>query len=126
MELSTDTRTNVVVTKLGDFWVSTEKAKSIASGIDDKAGRVVIEEFGIVAMNQVFAVLTKEGYEVYQRKQSGSWQCDKKVWHEKFTKCNCVKTVIKTPEELGMATDNRSANGDGFAKFQEMKRQMLK
>lgn len=33
---------------------------------------------------------------------------------------------LKSAEELGMTTDNRSANGDGFAKFQEMKRKMLK
>lgn len=126
MELSTETKTSVIVTKLGDFWVDAHKAKSIASGMDDKAGKAVIEEFGIISMSQIYAVLTREGYEVYQKKQAGKWQCNTGVWHEKFSKCNCRKDIHRTPKELGMETDNRTELGEGYEKFKRLRDKMVK
>lgn len=124
MQLSTDVKEWVIVTRLGDFWVSAEKAKSIASGMDDKAGKASIDEVGIISMSQVYAVLTRKGYEVYQKKQSGKWECNKGTWHEKFSKCDCRLNVAQTPIELGLTEDSREAPGPGYAKYQEMREKM--
>ncbi len=86
---STSVKTSVVITRLGDFWVTEKTAREIASQMDDKGAKIVLESVGVVSMNQVFAVLTKEGYEAYQKKQNGEWKCEKGSWHEKFKQCDC-------------------------------------
>lgn len=124
MQLSTDVKEWVIVTRLGDFWVSADKAKSIASGMDDKAGKASIDEVGIISMSQVYAVLNRKGYASYQNKQSGKWECEKGTWHEKFSKCDCRTDVAHTPTQLGLTEDNREDLGPGHAKFQDMKMKM--
>lgn len=126
MEVSKELKTSVVVTRLGNFWVTSEKAKSISTGLDDKQGKVVIENIGVIAMNQIYAVLTKEGYDTYQLKESGKWQCEKGTWHEKFSKCDCRNETYRTIDELPIAKDNRDTTGEGYKKFQETRAKMIK
>lgn len=126
MELSTETKDYVIVTRLGDFWVNKEKAASVSKGLEDKSGKVMFEEFGTISMAQVFGVLNRQGYEAYQNKQNGKWQCDKKTWHDKFAKCDCRANTHKTVDQLNMAQDNREAPGEGYKKYLEMRKNLLK
>lgn len=126
MELSSEKKDYIVVTRLGDFWVNKEKAKSVRSGLGDKDGKVDFEDFGTISMGQVFGVLNREGYQEYQNKQNGKWKCEKETWHDKFTKCDCSREIYKTYDKLNISNDHNTEVGEGYKKFQKMKKKLLK
>lgn len=80
-------KNKVVVTKLGDYWVSQKQAEALATHIDkDRDGSVVLEGNRILNKS-IEGILTPEAYNIYNLKKRGGWQCRYQYWHERNQQC---------------------------------------
>lgn len=80
-------KTNVLVSRLGDFWVTAEQGKKImAIKEHDNSANIEIEG-NHISCSSIDGVLTAEAYNIYNLKKRGGWQCKYQHWHERNQQC---------------------------------------
>ena len=84
-ELSTQTM--VVITKIGDYWVTPTEASNIQMLLENTAKGMVNLEGNLIAISSIQGILTASAYEVVNYKRRFAWQCKYKYWHEKNQQC---------------------------------------
>lgn len=80
-------KTMVVVTKLGDFWVTPEQAKKIMVVKEHDPSASIDLEGNQIACHTIDGVVTPETYEKLNYKRRGGWQCKYQHWHERNQQC---------------------------------------
>jgi hypothetical protein len=77
----------VVVSKVGDFYVSKDQAEKIMRvKSQDPYGHIRLE-YNLISCNSIDAILTPSQYEIYNLKKRGGFQCKYKFWHERNQIC---------------------------------------
>jgi hypothetical protein len=80
-------KTMVVVSKLGDFWVTPERAnKVMAAKTADPQASIQLDG-NLLACHTIDGVVTAEQYDLLNIKRRGAWQCKHQKWHERGTTC---------------------------------------
>lgn len=80
-------KTMVLVSKLGDFWVTPDQGKEIiAWKKGDPFGSLDIDG-SMISCQSIDGLLTAAQYEIYNKKKNGYWQCRYEYWHERFQQC---------------------------------------
>jgi hypothetical protein len=80
-------KTMVVVSRLGDFWVSPDQARSIMQvKQNDPSGSLELEG-NLIGCSTIDGVVTAEKYDMLNMKRRGGWQCRYKKWHERGQQC---------------------------------------
>lgn len=89
------TKTNVVVTRIGDFWVSPEQGQNVMKiQQDDPNGSIVLED-NLISCRSIDGVLTAEKYAELNYKRRGGWQCKFNVWHERGQQCAHTRSMMR-------------------------------
>lgn len=89
-------KTHVLVTRLGDFWVSAERgAKAMQIKMQDNMAQIEMDGSYIVAAN-IDGLLTAAQYGDLQNKRRGLWQCGHKQWHNRNDTCYCARNAAVT------------------------------
>lgn len=80
-------KTMAVVTRLGDFWVSTDRAARLQLVMDTADTNSIELDGNIIKITAIDGILTASAYDLMNKKRQGYWQCRFQHWHEKFEKC---------------------------------------
>lgn len=92
------------------FWMSEERADTLyelISPTDASKQRPEFirlgEEKARFFRTEISGFYTPQQVEELTRRKNGQWQCVQGIWHDRFTKCECiskeVKNVVQTLEE---------------------------
>ncbi len=91
------TKQMVLVTRIGDFWLSETRAKAVMEiGNQDKQANINIEGIGWIRASSIEGLLTAEQYGNLQYKRRGMWQCVKQQWHSRDDQCYCTRVPKAT------------------------------
>lgn len=115
----------VIVTRLGNFWVTIERADKIREiKQNDPQGMVDIDG-SFVAMNQVYGILTPEQYDNYNHEKQGHYKCRFGTWHsQRGDDCQCARDPRlnpqpKKPDPPEISDEQRAKN---LAKMDEIRK----
>lgn len=80
-------KTMVVVSRLGDFWVTPDRATRIMDVKQaDSSGSIELDG-NLIGCSTIDGVVTAETYDTLNMKRRGGWQCKWKKWHERNQQC---------------------------------------
>lgn len=80
-------KTMIVVTRLGDFWVSPDRAARLQAVMDSAESPSIELDGNILRLAAIDGILTAGAYDLMNKKKRGGWQCQYQHWHEKFEQC---------------------------------------
>lgn len=80
-------KTMIVVSRLGDFWVSPDRATRLQAVLDDPNTTSIELDGNIIKVMAIDGILTADAYDLMNKKKRGGWQCKFQNWHEKFEQC---------------------------------------
>ena len=80
-------KTMVVVSRLGDFWVTPKRAASIMNIKQHDPGSSIELDGNLLSVASIDGVVTAETYETLNLKRRGGWQCRYQKWHERGQQC---------------------------------------
>lgn len=80
-------KTMVVVSRLGDFWVTEQRAKAITEILAVEPNATIDIDGNYLAVRTIDGIVNPKQYGEVQAKRRGAWQCKHNYWHEKFDKC---------------------------------------
>lgn len=88
-------KTHVLVTRLGDYWVSLERGQKIMAIIQrDPNAQIEFDGSYIMARN-VEGLLGAGEYHGLQCKRRGMWQCKYSEWHGRNDTCYCAQNKAR-------------------------------
>lgn len=78
-----------------ELWIDEDKAKNLQRALRELNASKFID-FGIHSINtaDIVGLFTAEDLDAHTRRKNGQWRCDKGVWHDKTTKCECAPIEI--------------------------------
>lgn len=80
-------KTMVLITKLGDFWITKSQAENImALTAKDTNGHVIVDE-NMISLSRIDGVLSANAYNELNYRRRGAWQCRYRYWHERHQQC---------------------------------------
>lgn len=80
-------KTSIVVTRIGDFWVTPEQGANVMKvQQEDPNGNIMIEN-NLISCRSIDGVLTANKYAELNYKRRGGWQCRYGFWHERNQEC---------------------------------------
>lgn len=85
-------KTVVLVTRLGDFWVTPRQGKEAMELKERDSGSTLEIDGNFVSCLAVDGVLTATAYDLLQKKRSGAWQCKYRFWHDRNQQCAHYET----------------------------------
>lgn len=77
----------VVVSRVGDYWVTDEQAQRIAAVLESGKKGMIKLDGNFIAINSIDGVVNASAYEVLNNKRRGAWQCKYQHWHDRGDKC---------------------------------------
>jgi hypothetical protein len=114
----------VIVTRIGVFWVETERANKIKQIREaDPTGVIEIDDCQI-GVRDIFGILTPAKYSDYQNERRGMWQCQYKQWHPRNDICYCARNAGSGPPPQKELTPEEREKAS--KKLAEIKAQMKK
>jgi hypothetical protein len=80
-------KTMVVVSRLGDFWVTPDQGKNVMQvKKSDPSGSLELDG-NLIGCSTIDGVLHAEQYDSLNMKRRGGWQCKYQNWHERGQQC---------------------------------------
>lgn len=86
-------KTMVLISKLGDFWVSERQADEIMQTKQHEPDATIKLGGNFIACHSIDGVLSAPDYDVLNARRRGAWQCKFKYWHERGQGCAHFKSV---------------------------------
>lgn len=83
----------IVVSRLGDFWVSPDRAARLQAVMDDNASASIELDGNIIKLTAIDGILTADAYDTMNKKRRGGWQCKYQNWHERNEQCAHAQLV---------------------------------
>ena len=80
-------KTMVLVSKLGEFWITAEQARIFSELLTAETPTIVTIEGNMLSTRHVDGILTAEAYDVLNKRRTGAWQCKWKHWHDRGQQC---------------------------------------
>ena len=80
-------KTRVVVTRLGDYWVTPAQSETIALAMEASPNGHLDFDGQIVRVSAIDGILDPPAYQELQLKKRGGWQCKYQRWHERGQGC---------------------------------------
>ena len=80
-------KTTVIVSRLGDFWVTPEQAGRIMDIKEKDSSATIDLEGNLLSAHAIEGALKADAYDLLQKKRRGGWQCKRQYWHEKNEQC---------------------------------------
>lgn len=118
-------KTHVLVTRLGDYWVSQERgAKIMAIKQQDPNAQFEIDGSYITAPS-IEGLLNAGQYNDLQCKRRGMWQCKWQQWHNRNDNCFCAQNRARSApakpldERPELSDEQRAAGRERLAKMRK-------
>lgn len=80
-------KTHVVVTRLGDYWVTQDQARKIAESLG--ASKFITLEGSMISTYSIDGILTPEQYKTNASQRGRSWRCKYGNVHAAAESCRC-------------------------------------
>lgn len=84
-------KTHVLVTSLGDFWLSAERGANVMQAAQRQPHAQFDIDGNFITARSIEGLLSAAQYSVMQNKRRGMWQCKYEVWHTRFEQCYCAR-----------------------------------
>ncbi len=86
-------KTQVVVTRLGDYWITPAQALVIIQTLEISPNSHIDFDGTIIRCSAIDGVMKPEDYQTYNLKRSGGWQCKYQKWHDRNQQCAHNQTM---------------------------------
>lgn len=80
-------KTMVLITRMGDFWVTPAQAENIMATRQNEPAASIEIEGNTINLSGIDGALTPQKYEELNMKRRGGWQCKFQHWHERHQQC---------------------------------------
>lgn len=80
-------KTQVVVCRLGDFWVTSTQAQTICGLMQGDGNDLIEIDDCQIKISTIDGVITAQAYDTLQKRRRGAWQCKWRYWHERGNDC---------------------------------------
>lgn len=103
-------KTHVVVTRLGDYWVTQENARKVAEALG--SAKFVTLEGSMISAYSIDGILTPEQYKDNARQRNKHWKCPHGNIHGALEFCSCGKALASPAPraELDISDEQKELN----------------
>lgn len=103
-------KTHVVVTRIGDYWVTQAQARTVAEGLN--GSKYITLEGSMISVYSIDAIVTAEQYKLNSAQRGKSWRCRYGNVHTANEPCRCGIALASPtpPRELDISDDQKLRN----------------
>lgn len=117
-------KSHVLVTKVGDYWVTQAEAKAIAEALNQS--KYITIEGSMISTFSIDAIVTGEQYKANSKQRNRPWRCKYGSLHTATEPCRCSIALAPPPEPVGELDISPELKAQNAARAQAMREYLRK